>query len=102
MGSLLNRLARPDESCTTPFFGANRPGARVSEDNREASSFRGMQSGLKNELDCVKALSETDFTEDLKKFDPPILVIHGDDGQAHPGRGPKALSGRRPGPRRDA
>ena len=69
---------------TTPFFGANRPGAKVSQGVRDAFWFQGMQGGLKNELDCIKAFSETDFTEDLKKFDVPTLIIHGDDDQIVP------------------
>ena len=69
---------------TTPFFGANRPGAKVSQGVRDAFWFRGMQGGLKNEFDCIKAFSETDFTEDLKKFDIPTLIIHGDDDQIVP------------------
>jgi non-heme chloroperoxidase len=69
---------------TTPFFGANRPGAKVSQGVRDAFWFRGMQGGLKNELDCIKAFSETDFTGDLRKFDVPTLIIHGDDDQIVP------------------
>jgi non-heme chloroperoxidase len=68
---------------TAPFFGANRPGARASQGVRDAFWFRAMQGGLKNQLDC-KAFSETDFTEDLKKFDMPTLIIHGDDDQIVP------------------
>lgn len=51
---------------------------------RDAFWFQGMQGGLKNEFDCIKAFSETDFTEDLKKFDVPTLIIHGDDDQIVP------------------
>jgi non-heme chloroperoxidase len=69
---------------TTPFFGTNRPGAKVSQGIRDAFWFQGMQGGLKNELDCIKAFSETDFTGDLKKFDVPTLIIHGDDDQIVP------------------
>jgi len=69
---------------TTSFYGANRPGAKVSQGVRDAFWFLGMQGGLKNELDCIKAFSETDFTEDLKKFDVPTLIIHGDDDQIVP------------------
>ena len=69
---------------TAPFFGANRPGAKVSQGVRDAFWFRGMQGGLKNQLDCIKAFSETDFTEDLKKFNMPTLIIHGDDDQIVP------------------
>jgi non-heme chloroperoxidase len=69
---------------TTPFFGANRPGAKVSQGVRDAFWFRGMQGGLKNQLDCIEAFSETDFTEDLGKFNVPTLIIHGDDDQIVP------------------
>ena len=69
---------------TTPFYGANRPGAKVSQGVRDAFWFQGMQGGLKNELDCIQAFSETDFTEDLKTFDVPTLLIHGDDDQIVP------------------
>ncbi len=69
---------------TTPFYGANRGGAKVSQGVRDAFWFRGMMGGLKNELDCIEAFSETDFTEDLKKIDVPTLIIHGDDDQMVP------------------
>lgn len=69
---------------TVPFYGANRPGAKVSDGVKEAFWLQGMQGGLKNELDCIKAFSETDFTEDLKKFDVPTLIVHGDDDQIVP------------------
>jgi non-heme chloroperoxidase len=69
---------------TVPFYGANRPGAEVSQGVRDAFWFQGMQGGLKNELECIKAFSETDFTEDLNKFDVPTLIIHGDDDQIVP------------------
>ncbi len=69
---------------TTPFYGANRPGAKVSQGVRDSFWFQGMQGGLKNESDCIKAFSETDFTDDLKKFDVPTLILHGDDDQIVP------------------
>ena len=69
---------------TVPFYGANRPGAEVSQGVRDAFWFQGMQGGFKNELECIKAFLETDFTEDLKKFDVPTLIIHGDDDQIVP------------------
>jgi non-heme chloroperoxidase len=68
----------------TPFFGANRPGAEVSPGVRDAFWLQGMQGGLANELACIQAFSETDFTEDLQKFDVPTLIIHGDDDQIVP------------------
>jgi non-heme chloroperoxidase len=69
---------------TTPFFGANRPGAKVSQGTRDSFWLQGMMGGFKNEYDCIKAFSETDFTEDLKKIDVPTLSIHGDDDQIVP------------------
>jgi non-heme chloroperoxidase len=77
---------------TTPFFGANRPGAKVSQGVRDGFWCRAMQGGLKNQLDCIKAFSETDFTEDLKKFDVPTLIIHGDDDQIVPIKASALLS----------
>jgi non-heme chloroperoxidase len=67
-----------------PFFGANRPGAKVSQGMIDSFWLQGMQAGHKNTLDCIKAFSETDFTEDLKKFDVPTLILHGDDDQIVP------------------
>ncbi len=69
---------------TEPFYGANRPGAKVSQGVRDAFWLMGMQGSLKCELDCIKAFSETDFTEDLRKFDIPTLIVHGDDDQIVP------------------
>jgi len=69
---------------TTPFFGANRAGAKVSQGTRDSFWLQGMMGGLKNQYDCIKAFSETNFTEDLKKFDVPTLLIHGDDDQIVP------------------
>ena len=67
-----------------PFFGFNRPGAKVSQGLIQSWWSQGMMSGHKNAYDCIKAFSETDFTEDLKKFDVPTLIIHGDDDQIVP------------------
>ena len=67
-----------------PFFGANRPGAQVSQGTIDSFWLQGMQAGHKNTFDCIKAFSETDFTADLKKFDVPTLIIHGDDDQIVP------------------
>jgi non-heme chloroperoxidase len=69
---------------TGPFFGFNRPGAKVSEGLIRSWWTQGMMSGHKNAFDCIKAFSETDFTEDLKKIDVPMLIIHGDDDQIVP------------------
>ncbi|MCY1056526.1 alpha/beta hydrolase [Nannocystis sp. SCPEA4] len=68
----------------TPFYGANRPGGKLSDGLRDSFWRQGMQAGLKSALDCIKAFSETDFTEDLKKVDVPTLFIHGDDDQIVP------------------
>ena len=69
---------------TTPFYGANRPGAAVSQGVRDAFWLQGMLAGFKGVIDCIKAFSETDFTEDLKAFDIPTLIMHGDDDQIVP------------------
>ncbi|MGC2162705.1 MAG: alpha/beta hydrolase [Silvibacterium sp.] len=69
---------------TMPFYGYNRPGAKVSQGVRDNFWFQGMQGGVKAEYDCVKAFSETDFTEDLRKIDIPTLVLHGDADQIVP------------------
>jgi non-heme chloroperoxidase len=69
---------------TLPFYGYNRPGAKISEGIREHWWLQGMMGGIKAHYDCIKAFSETDFTEDLKKFDVPTLVMHGDDDQIVP------------------
>ena len=69
---------------SAPFYGANRPGSQVSQGLRDAFWLWSMQVGLKGALDCIKAFSETDMTEDLKKFDIPTLIIHGDDDQIVP------------------
>ena len=67
-----------------PFYGANRPGSRVSQGLRDSFWLQGMQAGHKAAIDCIKAFSETDFTDDLKKFDVPTLILHGDDDQIVP------------------
>jgi non-heme chloroperoxidase len=69
---------------TTPFYGANRSGSNVSQGLRDAFWLQGMQAGFKGVIDCIKAFSETDFTDDLKKFDIPTLILHGDDDQIVP------------------
>jgi non-heme chloroperoxidase len=66
------------------FYGANRPDAKVSQGALDQFWLWSMQSGLKNAYDCIKAFSETDFTEDLQKFDVPTLVLHGEDDQIVP------------------
>ena len=67
-----------------PFFGANRVGSTVSQGMIDSFWLQGMQAGHKNTYDCIKAFSETDFTENLKKFDLPTLILHGDDDQIVP------------------
>ncbi len=67
-----------------PFYGANRPGAQVSQGLRDSFWLQGMQAGLKGVYDCIQAFSETDFTEDLKKIDVPTLIVHGNDDQIMP------------------
>ena len=67
-----------------PFYGANRTGVEVSQGIRDAFWFQGLQAGHKNSYECIKAYSETDFTEDLKRFDVPTLIVHGDDDQIVP------------------
>jgi non-heme chloroperoxidase len=69
---------------TVPFYGANRPGAKVSQGLRDSFWLQGMLAGLNAVYDCIKAFSETDFTEDLRKFDVPTLILHGDDDQIVP------------------
>ena len=72
------------EDLSETFYGANRPGSQVSQGTRDAFWLWSMQVGIKGAYDCVKAFSETDLTEDLKKFDVPTLIVHGDDDQIVP------------------
>jgi non-heme chloroperoxidase len=69
---------------TAPFYGANRPGATVSQGLRDSFWLQGMMAGFPAAYFCIKAFSETDLTEDLKKFDIPTLILHGDDDQIVP------------------
>ncbi|MFJ8361872.1 alpha/beta fold hydrolase [Streptomyces sp. NPDC093984] len=69
---------------SAPFYGANREGATVSQGTRDEFWLWSMTVGIKGAHDCIKAFSETDLTEDLKKFDIPTLIIHGDDDQIVP------------------
>jgi non-heme chloroperoxidase len=69
---------------SAPFYGANRPGATVSQGLRDSFWLQGMIAGHNACFDCIKAFSETDFTEDLKKFDVPTLILHGDADQIVP------------------
>ncbi len=67
-----------------PFYGYNRPGAKISEGVRESFWLQGMMAGFPASYFCIKAFSETDLTEDLKKIDVPTLILHGDDDQIVP------------------
>ncbi len=67
-----------------PFYGYNRPGAKTSSGVRESFWLQGMMAGMPASYFCVKAFSETDLTEDLKKIDAPTLILHGDDDQIVP------------------
>lgn len=67
-----------------PFYGYNRPGAKISQGVRDSFWLQGMLCGFPGAYECIKAFSETDFTEDLKKFDVPTLILHGDDDQIVP------------------
>ena len=67
-----------------PFYGYNRPNAKISEGVRESFWLQGMMCGFPGSYFCIKAFSETDLTEDLKKFDVPTLILHGDDDQIVP------------------
>jgi non-heme chloroperoxidase len=69
---------------SAPFYGANRPGSTVSQGLRDSFWLQGMMAGHKAAYDCIKAFSETDLTEDLKKIDVPTLILHGDDDQIVP------------------
>jgi non-heme chloroperoxidase len=72
------------EDLSAAFYGGNRPGAKVSQGLRDSFWMQGQQCGINAAYDCIKAFSETDFTEDLKKFDVPTLILHGDDDQIVP------------------
>jgi non-heme chloroperoxidase len=82
--SLFNDRSQTYRDFAAAFYGANRPGAKVSQGVLDQFWLWSMQSGLKNAYESIKAFSETDFTEDLKKFDVPTLVLHGEDDQIVP------------------
>ncbi len=67
-----------------PFYGANRPGSDISQGLKDSFWLQGMMCGHRAAYECIKAFSETDFTEDLKKIDVPTLILHGDDDQIVP------------------
>lgn len=90
--SILSDVSQFWKDLSAPFYGANRPGANVSQGLRDSFWLQGMMAGFKAVYDCVKAFSETDQTEDLKKFDVPTLILHGDDDQIVPIRASALLS----------
>lgn len=83
-GSVADRAQLYRDIASGPFFGYNRPGAKPSQGIIDAWTAQGMQAGFKNTYDSIKAFSETDFTQDLRKFDRPTLIVHGDDDQIVP------------------
>ena len=88
--SVLNDRSQFFLDLTLPFYGYNRPGAKVSEGVRKSFWLQGMMAGFPAAYFCIKAFSETDLTDDLKRFDVPALLLHGDDDQIVP-IGPSAL-----------
>ena len=82
--SVLADRAQFFRDLSAPFYGGNRPGAKVSQGLRDSFWLQGMVCGFNAAFECIKAFSETDFTEDLKKFDVPTLILHGDDDQIVP------------------
>ena len=83
-GNVLADRSQFFKDLTMPFYGYNRPGAKISEGVRESFWLQGMLAGFPAAYFCIKAFSETDLTEDLKKFDVPTLILHGDDDQIVP------------------
>ncbi|WP_186418090.1 alpha/beta hydrolase [Bosea sp. CS1GBMeth4] len=83
-GSIADRAQLYRDIASGPFFGYNRPGAKPSQGIIDAWYAQGMQGGFKNTYDSIAAFSATDFTQDLKKFDRPTLILHGDDDQIVP------------------
>jgi non-heme chloroperoxidase len=82
--SIADRSQLYKDLASGPFYGFNRPGAKLSQGVVDSFWLQGMMSGHKNAFDCIKAFSETDFTKDLKKFNVPTLIVHGDDDQIVP------------------
>ena len=82
--SVLTDRSQFFKELSAPFYGANRPSAKVSQGLRDSFWLQGMQAGFKGVFDCIKAFSETDQTDDLKKMTVPALFIHGDDDQIVP------------------
>jgi len=82
--SLENRSALYRELARGPFFGFNRPGAKLDQATMDVFWLQSMRAGHKNAYDCIGVFSETDCTDDLKRFDVPTLIMHGDDDQVVP------------------
>ena len=82
--AVLTDRAQFFKDLSLPFYGFNRPGAKISQGLRDSFWLQGMMAGHKAAFDCIKAFSETDLTEDLKRFDMPTLILHGDDDQIVP------------------
>jgi len=87
-----NHRAQFYQDITMPFYGYNRPGAKISQGIRDNWWRQGMMGGIKAQYDCIKALSETEFYDDLKIIDVPVLVMHGEDDQIAPFKATAALS----------
>src|SRR4051794_18404686 len=85
-GALAKDRSQTYKDFAPMFYGANRPGAQVSQGTLDQFWLWSMQAGLKNAYDSIKAFSETDFTEDLQKIDVPTLLLHGEDDQIVPVR----------------
>ncbi|NVI88173.1 alpha/beta fold hydrolase [Actinomadura sp. BRA 177] len=81
---ILNERSQFWKDASEPFFSADRPGTKATQGNRDAFWFMAMQECVKAGVDCVTAFAETDFTEDLRRFDVPTLIVHGDDDQIVP------------------
>ena len=84
LASLTDRSQLYRDIASGPFYGANRPGSKVSQGTIDSFWLQGMQAGLKGTYECIRAFSETDFSADLAKFDMPTLIVHGDDDQIVP------------------
>lgn len=82
--SIANRSQLYRDIASGPFYGYNRPGTKSSEAIIDAFWLQGMMAGHKNAYDCIAAFSETDFTDDLRRFNIPTLILHGDDDQIVP------------------
>lgn len=80
------------QDITMPFYGFNRPGAKISQGIRDNWWRQGMMGGIKAQWDCVKALSESEFYDDLQSIDVPVMVMHGEDDQIAPFKGTGAKS----------